>query len=401
MRMKLKGKIRYIIIFLICFITVVFLFLMQLSRPVAKEITIEAGSDISVTDFLKDKDIDGTLVTEITDFMMHNIGEYEVIVSVNNHEYTCMMNVVDTTAPTATSVDVEVYENKDVNIEDFVTDIDDATNVTLTLLNDISTETAGEYNMTIILADQALNTYQIDSTLTILVDEEAPVISGTANKKVVVGDTVSYKKDVTVTDNADDDIELKIDTSNVNLDEAGTYEVTYSATDSAGNTATETIKVYVVNDESDITEYEVYEKAQEVLDTIIDDSMSKREICVAIYNWVHNHMSYINSSDKSSWTKAAMYAFNNKKGDCYNYFAITKALLTQAGIENIDLSATKHTHYWNFVKVEEGWYHLDTTPRTDHPYLCLRTDAWMDAYSAKHSYCFSYDPDSKPASATE
>ncbi len=375
MRMKLKGKVRYIIIFLICFITVFFLFLMQLSRPVVKEVTIEAGSETSVSDFLKDENTEGTLVTEVTDFMMHNIGEYEIVVSVNGKEYTSTLNVVDTTAPIATAVDIEVYENKDVNIEDFVTNIDDATNVTLTLMDEVSTETAGEY--------------------------EAPVISGISNKKVVIGDTVSYKKDVTVTDNADDDIELEIDSSNVNLDEAGTYEVTYSATDSAGNTATETINVYVVNDESDITEYEVYEKAQEVLDTIINDSMSKREICVAIYNWVHNHMSYINSSDKSSWTKAAMYAFNNKKGDCYNYFAITKALLTQAGIENIDLSATKHTHYWNFVKVEEGWYHLDTTPRTDHPYLCLRTDAWMLAYSAKHSNCFSYDSSSKPASATE
>ena len=51
----------------------------------------------------------------------------------------------------------------------------------------------------------------------------------------------------------------------------------------------------------------------------------------------------------------------------------SKALLTRAGIENIDLKATKHKHYWNFVKVEEGWYHFDTTPRWDHPNLCLRT----------------------------
>ena len=49
--------------------------------------------------------------------------------------------------------------------------------------------------------------------------------------------SISYKKGVTVTDNQDKNPNLSIDTSKVNLQQEGTYEVIYIATDQAGNKA--------------------------------------------------------------------------------------------------------------------------------------------------------------------
>ncbi len=288
-----KGKklLLIIAIFLICICVGIGIFIfIQSLTPIYEEIKVEAGTEnITVKDFLKDEDDEGSLSTKITSEMLNSIGEYEITAVVE-----------DTIAPTATSVDVEIYETQSVTAEEFVTDIDDATNVTISFKDEVSTDKAGEYTVKILLVDDADNTTTIESTLIVKVDDVAPTISGTDNIKVVVGDTVSYKKGVSDEDNVDGEIDFEVDTSNVNLDEAGTYEVTYSATDSAGNTATETIKVYVVSDSDDVTEDVFYAKADAVLESIINDSMTKREICKAIYNWVHNNMSYINSSDKSS-----------------------------------------------------------------------------------------------------
>ena len=395
-----KGRVALVVgVFLIIGLA---LFFLLTYCPVKAKVSVEAGQkQLDVKTCLKDQDLTAKWKKPLTTEQLKTIGKYDMIVIANNQEYECSVYVEDTTAPKAEAKSVKVYQNQSVKPESFVENIVDATQVKVSFEKEVSTQKIGKQNVTIILEDEAGNQTKIQSKLEVQKDEEAPVIKGTKNIKVAKGKSVSYKKGVTISDNVDKDVTLKIDTSKVNLNKVGEYQVIYSATDSAGNTAKKIIKVSVVSSSSTVTEDEVYAKADEILATIIDDSMTKREKCKQIYNWAHNHISYIDSSDKSSWTKAAMYAFNNHKGDCYNYFAAAKALLTRAGIENIDLKATKHTHYWNFVKVEEGWYHFDTTPRVDHPYLCLRTDAWIDNYSQSHSYCFSYDPASKPASAKE
>lgn len=399
MRLSKKGKITLMLMFLVVILTIGIFVFVKLSNPVYKKVKVEVGTPIDVRQFIKNEDIKGNFKTKITDDMK-KLGEYEVVIDIDGKEYHSLLIVQDTIAPTATKQTVEVYQNQKVTVDMFVKDIHDETEVKTSFQNDVSTTEIGKFDVPIILEDEAGNQTIVQSILQVRKDDVAPTISGIKNLTVVKGKTVSYKKGVTVKDNVDESVDLKIDSSQVNLNKIGKYKVIYSATDSANNTVSKTIYVNVVSGENaPVSEEEVYEKADEILAKIITNSMTKREKCQKIFNWVHANMSFINDSDKTSWTKAAMYGFTNHKGDCYNYFAVTKALLTRADIENIDLKATKHTHYWNFVKVEEGWYHLDTTPRVDHPNLFLRTDAWIDAYSVKHKNCFSYDPSSKPASA--
>ena len=354
MRLTKKGKITLIVVLVFLVAVGIFLF-MSTRSPIYQSIKVEAGSqELDVTQFLKEKETKATLKTEITEDMLKTVGEHEIVIDVNGKEYTSTMIVEDTVAPSATVKNVTVYKNQNVTKEMFVENIQDQTAVTISLKNDISTKEIGKYDVEIVLEDEGENTTSLKAVLEVKQDDVAPTISGTKDITVVKGKTVSYKSGVTVKDNVDESVELKIDSSQVNLNKVGKYKVTYSATDAANNTATKTINVNVVNPaNAPVTVEEVYAKADAVLAKIINNSMTKRQKCKKIYNWVHANMSYINDSDKSSWTKAAMYAFNNHKGDCYNYFAMTKALLTRAGIENIDLKATKHTHFWNFVKVEK------------------------------------------------
>lgn len=78
-------------------------------------------------------------------------------------------------------------------------------------------------------------------------DTEKPVISGVGNITYEIGDPApNWLEGVTATDNVDENVTVTVDASAVKLDEAGTYDLIYKATDSAGNEATRTVRVTVV-----------------------------------------------------------------------------------------------------------------------------------------------------------
>lgn len=399
--MKCLKKGKYIIGCLVI-VLIGFLFVRIFTyHPVKSHIEIEAGAkELKVSDVLEDQDAKAVIKNNLTTEQLKTVGEYEIQVIVDDKEYTCAVNVKDTTAPKAVLQTVKIYQNQKIEPKMFIKEVQDVSKVSIKFKDEVKTSSLGQHKVTLILEDQAKNKSEVTGELNIMKDKTPPVIKGTKDIIVTKGKTASYKKGVTVSDNVDKDIELEIDSSKVNLNKVGSYKVVYKATDKAGNTTKKEIKVTVEAPVPKAYNLEtVYKTADAILKGIINDNMTQRQKCQKIYNWIHGHIGYVDYSDKSSWTKGAMDGFNNRRGDCYNYFAMSKALLTRAGIENIDLKATKHKHYWNFVKVEEGWYHFDTTPRWDHPNLCLRTDAWMNSYSVKNDNCFSYDPASKPASA--
>ena len=127
--------------------------------------------------------------------------------------------------------------------------------------------------------------------------------------------------------------------------------------------------------------------------------MSDRDKAWAIYSYVISHVAYISHEEKGDWIKAAYKGLAESRGDCYTYARTAKALLTRAGIANMDIqkipSGTEH--YWNLVDVGDGWYHFDTTPRTDHPTIFLWTEAELMEYSAQHWNAFNYDHSLYPA----
>lgn len=242
-------------------------------------------------------------------------------------------------------------------------------------------------------------------------DTEPPVITGTKDITITIGDSVSYRAGVTVTDNEDENPILTIDNSKVDLAKAGKYEVTYTATDASGNTASATITLTVKEkstetgaDPTDL-EQAVEQKAQKILSSIKKDGMNDMEVAFAIYRWCTRNIGYVNDSDKSNWLKAADQAFTKRSGDCFNYFAAAKALLDAAGIENMDIvkSDTSHSrHYWSLINLGDGWYHFDTTPRKGSGDLFFMvTDEELLTYSKAHNNSHIFDLTKYPKRATE
>jgi len=240
-------------------------------------------------------------------------------------------------------------------------------------------------------------------------DTVPPVIAGASDKLVYVGGTVSYREGVTVTDNTDQNVQLKIDASGVNLTAPGVYPVIYSATDCRGNTATVTVSVNVVESDTtqtlpeDLCTREEFDAlCRNILNSIVTDKMTEREKAEAIFNRV-NSIKYVYTEDCLNWMSDAYIGLTTGRGDCVNYAAASKALLTLAGIPNYDLQryGGDSEHFWQIVYVDGGWYHFDACPTSrDYPLRCfLLTEEEVAEYTAirtdKPNY-YVYDNDACP-----
>ena len=241
-------------------------------------------------------------------------------------------------------------------------------------------------------------------------DVTAPQLLGVRDLTVALNGTVSYRDGVSAVDDVDGPVTVEIDAASVDLTAAGEYQVIYSAQDAAGNRAEQTVTVTVVEtatvdqgkdeqteDEtpggsagggvplSEVTQEDVDRLCDQILGRITNSGMSQREKARAIFNYVNGHVKYVGSSDKSSWIIGAYVGFTWGRGDCYNYFACSKALLTRAGISNVDLQRVggNSRHYWQLVNTGDGWYHFDACPHPNgYPlYAFMITETQARAYT--------------------
>lgn len=245
---------------------------------------------------------------------------------------------------------------------------------------------------------------------TVSSDAVPPVISGVKDLQVYLGDAVSYRSGVTVSDETDPNPVLSIDSTGVDLSAVGTYQVVYTATDASGNTASETATVTIMEKQAGYADLDtIYSMADEVISQIITPDMTTRQQVRAIYNFARSSFGYSGHSDKSDWRQGAYVMLTTKQGDCFNYYAVCKLLFERLEIPNIDVRKVKNydgdsDHFWSLVSIDggENYYHFDSTPRVgDGDNFCLVTDAFLDAYSAKHKNCHNRDKSLYPATPEE
>lgn len=366
-------------------------------NTVNKEVSVEAGQgELSVSQF--DSSNVASFYKVPSAEILNKPGSYKIKIKKYIFVYTSTLKVVDTTMPKGTAVSKVIWKGEELNPSDLVENIEDNTEVTVTFKNAPDLEKAGEQEAVLLLTDKGGNVLELSSMVTIKEDTEPPVITGAVNQRVYVGDTIAYRKNVSVTDNRDEEVELKIDSSNVNLSKVGDYTAVYSAVDSSGNLATKNVTVTVI--EKTVSEEQVFEQADRILASITNDSMSKKEKAIAIYKWIRSNIGYRALPSSGDWLMSANEGFTKKSGDCYIYYAVSRALLTRADIDNIEILRTDKGHYWNMVNYGEGWYHFDTTPRSAGGDFCLVTDSYLEAYNAKHHSHF-WDKSLYPATPLE
>ena len=405
-RIRRRLFVRAVLLALIILIGVIGV-RMLFARDVKSDVQWEAGNGIpAAAVFLEKQKVKATILTNLKSLDLSIPGSYPVEIQIGTKTYESTLQVVDTAPPKGTPVNQQGGVNGRLEAEAFVTDIEDKTPVTVSYASEPDFSRGGTQTVTIVLTDAGGNETKLTAELTLVEDFEPPVINGVEDQTVTVGGTIAYKKGITVTDNIDTEVTLEVDSSQVNLQEPGVYTVTYTATDSAGNTATATAQITVEEKKAALTgqEAELAELAAQVLDSITNSSMTKKEIALAIYEWCNTRITYTNSSDKSDWVAEAVNGLRIRAGDCFTYFSVAKALLTQTDIPNIDVlkSDTSHSsHFWSLVDVGEGWYHFDTTPRKgEGDYFFLVTDEQLETYSRSHSNSHIFDHSLYPATPT-
>ena len=354
---------------------------------VYRTVNVELGTEkLDIRDFLMDDIFEGDFITDVSVINLKEPGTHAISIEVDGDVYSSQLEIVDTTPPKAKVVNQFIWANEKISPDAFVKDILDYSDVRVIFGEEPDFSLAGMHKISIILEDTSRNRTEMAAYLTIREDTEPPVIEGLEDMTIYAGERVSYRKNVRVTDNRDADVELIIDSSKVNLKKTGKYEVTYVATDTVGNTTTETITITVLNKPWDYVDPEELDKlADSVLDSIIKDEMSDKEKLKAIFQWTKRRISYTGSRYKENWMWAAVQGIKKGSGDCFTYYGTARALLTRAGFENLCITRIDKTHYWNLVKYNGNWYHFDTCPHNSkYPFDgFLRTDAEVAEYSRK------------------
>ena len=138
-------------------------------------------------------------------------------------------------------------------------DVDGDITAKISMTSTVNTGVVGSYNVTFTVSDKAGNTatktrnVSVSATGTApTTDTTPPVITLTTNDTTYVSLNSTFSDPgATAQDNKDGDISAKISVSgatSVNKDLVGTYDVVYTVTDLAGNSASATRKVVVRND---------------------------------------------------------------------------------------------------------------------------------------------------------
>lgn len=270
-------------------------------KQLSTKVTIELGDEkgINVTDILdisKDDAKSAKLNTKDVNFFKE--GNYKATISYKDKDYDIKVKVKDTVAPKITVSDnITVQTNNPLRMSDIITNVtelsgnidasfkdkpksestDNTESVSATENtesgstsviavggcnlkhnDEITYSKSGDYDNTITVTDDAGNSTDIDIKISVI---DAPSINGISDKTVTVGDTIDYLSGVTAVDGKGTDItgNIEVDSSKVDINTPGTYQITYKVTDSYG---------FSTGANCNIT---VNEKAQEVADNNTSD----------------------------------------------------------------------------------------------------------------------------------
>ena len=358
---------------------------------IAARITVEAGTlQVDASDYILWNPVhSASFITDIATIDLCQPGLYPVQIYYCGRTYNRVLQVQDTICPTAVLMDLSAFSVNMPDAADFIVEIQDATNVTVMYVLEPDMNTEGTQTVELLLTDEGGNTTVLQASLTVIIDTQAPVIYGVHSISLYVGSTVSYRSGILLEDDVDEDPTLTIDSSLVDLSQPGTYEVTYIATDAAGNIRSTTTEVVVEAQPSTyVDEATIYAAADDILAQIITADMTNEKKVEAIYGWVTGNCYYTSYADKTDWLQAAYRMLSRHTGNCFGFYAVSKLFFDRLGFPNMMVQRVindyrPYNHYWNLVSIDGGetYYHYDATPRSPSMGdMYLLTDADLDYF---------------------
>ncbi len=365
---------------------------------ILNEVTIETGSAIDLNAFLTEPLEDCGFYTDVSAIDTSVPGSYGVVIKFSDFgkefHQEAVLNVVDTTAPVGVAVPQMIYCGQLPDASCVVTDISDLAPVTVSYASEPDVSNGGEFLFDVVLTDAYGNEGVVQVPFTVIDDHTAPLIYGAHDIEAFIGHSISYLDGITVTDNYDEEPELNVDTSQIDVSTPGEYPVTYTVSDENGNEDSVTITLTLRVEPERYYEVDVlYDLCRELNEQyqIYTEDMTDIEKAFRIFHWAHNNVYYAGVADKTDWTCAAYDGLTTLRGDCYTYYAVCRAFLDMEGIPNILMTrypVTWSPHYWNLVYLDGAWYHCDALAFSavdGYYFMCSEQDI--------NPYDHRYDPE--------
>ena len=408
----IKIMVISVVILLLALVAVrIYLFYKDETELLKREITLEAGTvtpDISMyfseepafPQFISSNLDFGEVNTSLPQTVSFNINMY-------GRNFPCKLIIQDTVPPAGEAVPQKIFACEDLpDAMSCVTGINDVTDVTASWTDVPDISQGGSFLIRAMLTDACGNVTAVDVPFEVTNDSTPPEITGALDIEAYLGDSVSYRQNVQVTDDYDEAPVLEIDTSDVDLGEPGTYDVVYIARDFSGNESSVTVSIRLSEKPAGYVEPEVvYEAAREILEEITEPGMTEEEIALQIVWWCRYNIRFILKTDYNSWTEAAYSAYTYRYGNCYATAYAVKALLDVAGFENMIIERWPYqtaTHFWNYVLINGQWYHCDSTWREGYDsYFFMYTTEELQNFWQGGWNGFQYRENEYPESATE
>ena len=361
-------------------------------QPVAVE---ASDGELQPEDFLEE----GTYVSAafLESFIPNRPGTHMVRMEIDGEENIAIIEVRDTVAPKLRMKKTKWFLNAPRDASFFAA-TEDATATKLRFAEEPDWKKESQ-EVTLIATDAAGNESQETFTLVLKEDKKPPELIGVRNQTGYVNEPVSFLSDVSAEDECDGEVEVTVDTSKVDITKTGTYTVTYSATDRAGNTVKKKAQLKIV--ESRVSEEEAEAVAQQIMKKILHDGMTLDEQVEAMYDYVFKNVHYVGRSNKQDWRSEAVRGLTTNKGDCFTAYACMRLLLehTDAQFMSVQRLSKRTHHYWMIVNLGSGWYHVDACNTGKGRKRCFM---WTNAQKDKVSKSFwRFDESLYPPIATE
>ena len=166
---------------------------------------------------------------------LNKVGKYKIIYQINDKKYILNVEVVDNQAPVLEVKDLDLDVGMNIKAEDFVEQLEDQSETTVSFAESYDFTKAGEQEVTIVAEDECHNKTEKTAKLTLVDDEEKPTLNGLRDIEVSVGAKINYLLDIEAKDNRDPNPKVEVDSSQVDTSKEGKYEVAYTVSDRSGN----------------------------------------------------------------------------------------------------------------------------------------------------------------------
>ncbi|GHU74016.1 hypothetical protein FACS1894188_01040 [Clostridia bacterium] len=221
------------------------------------EVKVYAGSSLSTIDpksFITNYPADDPNAPEVKfDDSIANVdfarlGQYKVGLVVGGQTAETVIDVIPPEKPIFGVANVSVLFGVDTELTPnaFIRDLIASDKAAVSFVTEPDYSIVGTQKIIVRVTDEKGEYTEGTAALEIIVDKEPPTILGELDKAVKINTPdVDFLEGVAATDNHDDNVEVTVDASRVNMKKVGTYNVTYSAADTSGNKTTARGKIRV------------------------------------------------------------------------------------------------------------------------------------------------------------